>query len=520
MSDQPTRPSAVTPKPVSDLLERLRGRGVAPVAAEGDAATAVTGITHDSRSVRPGDMYVARAGANTHGIAHLDEALRNGAAAVLTDRESAVTARDAGVAATVVVTDPRHVMGEAAAWAYGDPAADMTLLGITGTNGKTTTMYLVDAGLRASGRRTGLVGTIETRIADDVVPSARTTPEATDLHALLAVMRERGVDAVTMEVSSHALVLGRVDGVRFDVAAFTNLSQDHLDFHHDMAEYFAAKALLFTAARSRRGVVAIEDEWGLQLVSRSEVPVTATGPQPAPDGFDHPFWRRDAETSATATAPGSVRLIGADGEAVEVGCRLLGQVNLANAALAYLVLVACGVEDAVARDGIGSLRNVPGRLERVDAGQPYLALVDYAHTPTAVTSVLTDARALAAPAGRVLVVLGCGGDRDREKRPMMGRAAAVGADFAVFTNDNPRSEDPDAILDAMQTALPDGARVLVEPDRARAIDAAVAMSRPGDVLVVAGKGHEQGQETAGIVVPFDDRAVLRRSIEAQLGTAS
>jgi UDP-N-acetylmuramoyl-L-alanyl-D-glutamate--2,6-diaminopimelate ligase len=420
----------------------------------------------------------------------------------------------------VVVADPRYAMGEAAAWVYGDPAADMTLLGITGTNGKTTTMYLVDAGLRTAGRRTGLVGTIETRIADDVVPSARTTPEATDLHALLAVMRERGVDAVTMEVSSHALALGRVDGVRFDVGAFTNLSQDHLDFHRDMADYFAAKALLFTVDRSRLGVVSIEDEWGLRLAAEAEVSITATGPQPAPNGFGHPYWRRSAETPATAAAAGSVRLTGPDGDEVEVGCQLLGQVNLANAALAYLVLVAAGVDAAAARDGVASLPNVPGRLEPVDAGQPYLALVDYAHTPTAVASVLADARSLASPGGRVLVVLGCGGDRDREKRPMMGRAAALGADFAVFTNDNPRSEDPAAILDAMRAELPDGSRVLVEPDRARAIDAAVAMSRPGDVLVVAGKGHEQGQETAGVVIPFDDRVVLRRAIDARSGTAS
>ncbi|HWC35762.1 MAG TPA: UDP-N-acetylmuramoyl-L-alanyl-D-glutamate--2,6-diaminopimelate ligase [Mycobacteriales bacterium] len=514
MSELPVRPSAVTPKPLADLLERLRRVEATAVHVDGDPTTTVTGITHDSRSVRPGDLYVARAGAKTHGIDHVGEAVAAGAVAVLTDPMSVAASRAAGVVATVVVEDPRLAMGAAAAWTYADPAAAMTLLGVTGTNGKTTTTYLIDAGLRAAGRRTGLVGTIETRVGDDVLPSARTTPEATDLHALLAVMRERGVDAVAMEVSSHALALGRVDGFAFDAAGFTNLSQDHLDFHHDMAAYFAAKATLFTPSHSRCGVVTTDDEWGLQLAGSASVPVLTTGAGETAD------WRRTGESPATATADGSMQLSHRDGHTVALGCGLLGRVNLANAALAYLVLTTAGMDEAAVRRGIGSLRAVPGRLERVDAGQPYLALVDYAHTPRAVSAVLADARALADPGARVLVVLGCGGDRDRDKRPMMGRAAATAADLTVLTNDNPRSEDPAEILAAMQEGVPAGARVLVEPDRARAIDAAVNLARPGDVLVVAGKGHEQGQETAGVVVPFDDRVVLRHAIETQLGAAS
>jgi UDP-N-acetylmuramoyl-L-alanyl-D-glutamate--2,6-diaminopimelate ligase len=389
----------------------------------------------------------------------------------------------------------------------------MTLFGVTGTNGKTTTSYLIDAGLRAAGRRTGLIGTIETRVAGEGVPSARTTPEATDLHALLALMKERRVDAVAMEVSSHALVLGRVDGVVFDVAAFTNLSQDHLDFHHDMEAYYAAKALLFTPQHARRAVITVDDDWGMRMAREAGVPATTTG---LPELAD---WRRLDERPASASAGGSVRLVGRDSVQRTIGCGLLGRLNLANAVLAYLTLVSAGIDDDVARTGVAGLGAVPGRLERVDAGQPFLALVDYAHTPRAVAAVLADARSLTQPDGGVLVVLGCGGDRDRDKRPLMGEAAARGSDLAVFTTDNPRSEDPAVILDAMQDGVPAGARVLIEPDRARAIEVAVGLARPGDVVVVAGKGHEQGQETAGVVTPFDDRVVLRQAIEALSGAS-
>jgi UDP-N-acetylmuramoyl-L-alanyl-D-glutamate--2,6-diaminopimelate ligase len=250
------------------------------------------------------------------------------------------------------------------------------------------------------------------------------------------------------------------------------------------------------------------------MAAQARVPLVTTGDSAGVD------WRRHDEMSATAAAPGTVRLDGPDGRTAALRCGLLGRVNLANAALAYLVLVQAGIDEQVAREGLAGLRDVPGRLQRIDVGQPYVALVDYAHTPRAVGAVLADARALADPGGRVLVVLGCGGDRDRDKRPMMGEAAAAGADLAVFTNDNPRSEDPAEILAAMQQGVPAGSRVLVEPDRGRAIEAAVGLARRGDVLVVAGKGHELGQETAGVVVPFDDRVVLRTAIEAQLGAAS
>jgi UDP-N-acetylmuramoyl-L-alanyl-D-glutamate--2,6-diaminopimelate ligase len=317
-------------------------------------------------------------------------------------------------------------------------------------------------------------------------------------------MRERGVDSVAMEVSSHALALGRVGGLVFDVAAFTNLSRDHLDFHHDMESYFAAKASLFTADRSRCGVIGVDDEWGRRLATQASVPVVTVGADGPAD------WTRTDDASAGEIRTG---LRPTAGDPVKLQLALLGHVNLANAALAYVTLVVAGIDATAAAAGIAALAAIPGRMEPVSAGQAYVALVDYAHTPEAVRAVLAEARQLAAPGGRVLVVLGCGGDRDREKRPLMGAAAAAGSDFAVFTDDNPRSEDPAAILDAMRAGAPADARVLVEPDRRRAIAAAADLAREGDVLVVAGKGHEQGQEIAGEVFPFYDRDELRAAIE-------
>jgi UDP-N-acetylmuramoyl-L-alanyl-D-glutamate--2,6-diaminopimelate ligase len=500
MPDVSLRPS-VPPQRLERLLDRLPGSRL-----DGDRTTVISGVTHDSRQVRSGDLYIARAGEWTHGIDHVVAALHAGAAAVLTDPASAEAAVAAGARAVVVVPDPRAAMGAAAAWTYGDPAAGLLTLGVTGTNGKTTTVYLLDAGLRAAGRRTGLVGTIETRVGDETVPSARTTPEATDLHALFGVMRDRGVDAVAMEVSSHALALARVDGISFDVAAFTNLSQDHLDFHADMDSYFAAKADLFTAARAHRAVICIDDDWGTRLAGSAGIPVVTVGRGETAD------WHRTGEVDDGA-AGGRTRLIGPDGQSHDLRCRLIGEVNLSNAAVAYVTLVTAGIDPAAAAKGIGSLETIPGRMESIRAGQPYLVLVDYAHTPDAVTSLLAEARRLAG-AGRVFVVLGCGGDRDRAKRPAMGNAAATGADVAIFTNDNPRSEDPDEIVAAMLTGVPTGTDVAVELDRRAAIDRAVTMAKPGDVVVIAGKGHEQGQEVDGTVTPFDDRVVLREAIAA------
>jgi UDP-N-acetylmuramoyl-L-alanyl-D-glutamate--2,6-diaminopimelate ligase len=512
MPDLSPRPREVTPRPLAQLLDRLRD-AVPSARLVGDPATTVTGVTHDSREVQAGDLYVARAGERTHGIDHVEAALEAGAVAVLTDPASAAAAAAAGARSVVVVDDVRSAMGPIAAWVYGDPAAELLLLGVTGTNGKTTTVYLLESGLRAAGRVTGLIGTIETLVAGGVLPSARTTPEATDLHALFAVMREREVDAVTMEVSSHALALGRVDGLTFDVAAFTNLSQDHLDFHADMADYFAAKAQLFTTEHARRGVVCIDDEWGRRLAAEATIPIVTTG-----RGADA-GWRRTGDVDE-GIAGGRTRLIDPDGNPHDLRCRLTGEVNLTNAALAYVTLVSAGIDPASAREGIAALRSIPGRMELIDAGQPFVVIVDYAHTPEAVTALLADARRLTDGPGQVIVVLGCGGDRDRAKRPAMGAAASVGADIALLTNDNPRSEDPQSILTAMIKGVKPGAEVVVEPDRRVAIGKAVGLAGSGDVVVIAGKGHELGQEIAGQVIPFDDRVVVREALIAAGGGAA
>src|SRR4051812_9089424 len=401
MPEQP-RPR-VPAQPVGGLVERLPGARL-----HGDPGVAVTGITHDSRHVRRGDLYLARAGERAHGISFLADALTAGAVAVLTDPDSVGSAVAAGTAAVVEVPDPRAVTGPAAAWVYGDPSHDLVVIGVTGTNGKTTTAHLVEAGLRAAGRRTGLVGTIESVVAGTAIPSLRTTPEATDLQALFAVMRERAVTDVAMEVSSHALALDRVEGTVFAVAGFTNLSQDHLDFHADMDDYFAAKARLFTPELSRRGVVAVDDDWGRRLARGAGIPVTTIGRADAD-------WVL-AQTTITEVG-GSVVLRGPDGSEHRVDVALPGRFNLDNAALAFVVLVEAGVAAADAARGIAELATVPGRMERVDAGQPFTVLVDYAHTPAAVGQLLTEARKMVANGGRVVVVLGCGGDRDAGKRP-------------------------------------------------------------------------------------------------------
>jgi UDP-N-acetylmuramoyl-L-alanyl-D-glutamate--2,6-diaminopimelate ligase len=497
------RPALPRPRPLgelADLLPGARWAGPAPAGRE------VTGATLDSRAVQAGDLYAAVPGARVHGAEFVPAVVAAGATAILTDAAGEGRAV-AGGRPVVVVPDVRAVLGPVAGWAYDEPARDLDLIGVTGTNGKTTTAYLLEAGLRAAGRVTGLIGTIETHLAGTVVPSVRTTPEAPELQALLAVMRERGVGAVAMEVSSHALALGRVDGIRFAVAVFTNLSQDHLDFHGDMAAYYAAKASLFTPARAEQAVIVVDDAAGQRLAGEASVPVLTCSTTPGQAADWTAYDVRPTPTGSAFTARGPA------GEA-EVALQLPGAFNVANALAALAALVALGIPLGAAAAGISALAGVPGRMERVDAGQPFLALVDYAHTPQAVGRLLAAVRSAAAT-GRVLVVLGCGGDRDAGKRPQMGAAAARGADLAVLTSDNPRSEDPLTILAAMAAgaqALPAGQRgeVVVEPDRARAIALAAQRALPGDVLVVAGKGHETGQEIAGVVTPFDDRDVLRR----------
>ncbi|SDS74238.1 UDP-N-acetylmuramoyl-L-alanyl-D-glutamate--2,6-diaminopimelate ligase [Jiangella sp. DSM 45060] len=494
MPDRPgLRPRRVTPLPLTAL----------DAAAPADVL--VTGVTHDSRQVRTGDLYMALPGAVTHGARFAAAAVASGAVAIMTDDDGVALAGDLDVP-VLRLADPRARLGDIAATVYGHPARDLLMLGVTGTNGKTTTTYLLESGLRAAGHVTGLIGTVETRVGDERVASIRTTPEATDVHALLAVMRERGVTACAMEVSSHAMVFGRVDGVVFDVAGFTNLTQDHLDFHGGLDDYFAAKARLFTPLHARKAVVVVGDEYGRRLAASTPLPVLTVAP---------PHVAADADWQADCYGDRAT-LAGADGEKLELRVPIPGEFNVTNAALAVTMLRAAGVDVTAAVEGVAACPGVPGRMERVagPAGAP-VAVVDFAHTPDAIDNVLQALH----PRGRLIVVVGAGGDRDREKRPLMGAAAARGADVVVVTDDNPRSEDAAAIRAAVVAgahAVPDAERageILEVGGRREAVRAALRGARgPDDTVVVLGKGHEQGQEIAGVVHPFDDRDVLRAEL--------
>jgi UDP-N-acetylmuramoyl-L-alanyl-D-glutamate--2,6-diaminopimelate ligase len=507
------RPAVVQPRPLAGLGSLL-GVRLGETHFSHNELGFISGVTLDSRDVRAGDLYVALAGSRVHGAAFCADAVAAGAVAVLTDTDGRSRAAACGVP-VFVVADPRARLGEVSSWVYGDGSARFGLIGVTGTSGKTTTTYLLEAGLRAAGHTTGLVGGVEIRVGGAALASSLTTPEAPDLQALFAVMAERGVTAAAMEVSSHALALGRVASTSFDVAVFTNLSQDHLDFHPSMDEYFRVKASLFTPPVI--GVVNIDDKYGRRLVSMTPVPVTTFSAAGRPDAD----WQAvDVRSGADGS---TFQIIGPGGVEADASIGLVGVFNVSNALGAVVALVEAGVrlEDAVA--GLAACAGVPGRLQRVPAaGLGFAAFVDYSHKPGAVEAVLRSLRPVCA--GRLIIVLGCGGDRDRGKRPLMGAAAASLADVAILTSDNPRSEDPLAILDAMLDgvlSVPAGARarVVVEPDRAAAISYAVSLAGDGDVVLVAGKGHETGQYMAGTVLPFDDRAVTASAL-ARLGAAS
>ncbi|HET9630830.1 MAG TPA: UDP-N-acetylmuramoyl-L-alanyl-D-glutamate--2,6-diaminopimelate ligase [Terrabacter sp.] len=497
----------------------------------------VTGVTLDSRAVVPGDLYAALPGFNVHGARFAADAVAAGAAAVLTDaageaelgsssdaapKAATEAATDGPPVPVLVARDPRGVLGELAAHVYGQPSHSLTMVGITGTNGKTTTAYLVESALRAHGQRTGLIGTVETRIGDEAIESVRTTPEAPDLHALLAVMVERGLDACVMEVSSHALQLHRVDGVVYDVALFTNLSQDHLDFHPSMEDYFAAKASLFTPHRSRAAIVCVDDDWGRRLASEATVPVTTLATSPAAaEGADWVVEPGEAGGFTLRERSGAA--------ALSLVSHLPGGFNVANTALAALALLRLGVEPRDVEAAMASAPDVPGRMQVVSPGGPQgpRCVVDFAHTPDAVEAALAALRP--STPGRLIAVLGAGGDRDRGKRPAMGAAAARQADVVVVTDDNPRSEEPAEI----RAAVAAGAREAVGSGTARAseiidggtrsnaIAEAIALAvvaagkdRPVDTVVVLGKGHEKGQEIHGVKYPFDDRDAVRAALAA------
>ena len=454
---------------------------------------AVSAVGADSRAVVPGSLFCCVRGTTNDGHDHALAAVAAGAVAVICERPL-----DLGPEAVqAVVADGRAALAAAAAAFYGHPSRSLRVAGITGTNGKTTTAHLLSAVLEVHGWRTGVIGTIG---------AERTTPEAPELQARLAAEVDAGRRAVAMEVSSHALAQKRADAVHFAVVGFTNLTQDHLDYHGDMESYFEVKASLFDPERAEAGAVNADDPFGQRILERGGLRLV-------------PYGLADAADLAVdaRTAHSSFRW---RGEPVRLA--LGGRFNVANALCAATMAAELGVPAATAAAGLSSVATVPGRFERIDAGQPFALVVDYAHTPDALEQLLTVARSMAGgrtPTGRVIVVFGCGGGRDRAKRPLMGGVAARLADLAVLTSDNPRHEDPLAIIEEVRAGV--GAayesRLMVEPDRAAAIGDAVARARPGDVVVVAGKGHETGQTFGTGTVLFDDREVARA---AALGWAS
>lgn len=506
----PLRPRRTEPVMITAVAERIRSARPddGPVEILGDAGARITGATLRAHEARPGDLFAALPGARAHGADFADQALARGAAAVLTDAAGAARTalRDADVP-VLVHPDPRAAIGPASALVYGDPSTRVDVLGVTGTSGKTTTVYLLEAALAAAGATTGLIGTVETRLGGERLhpgehaDRAFTTPEAPDLQALLARMADEGATHVAMEVSSHALALGRVAGIGFAVGAFTNLSAEHLDFHADMEDYFAAKARLFDG-RSRAEVVCVDSPWGRRLVHEGTVTVGA------PDAD----WRAE---DVVALPDGTQRFTvhGPDGLVLPVAVRLPGAFNVTNALLALACGAASGHDPAVLAGGLAQVR-VPGRMQRVETGQPFLAVVDYAHKPAAVEALLGTLRA--ATDGRLLTVLGCGGDRDRAKRAVMGRLGAQLSDHLWVTDDNPRSEDPAAIRAEVLAGARDVDGALVDEigDRREAIAAAVADARPGDVVVVAGKGHETGQQIGDEKFPFSDVDELERALRS------
>lgn len=489
------RPDHVRPVPLSAVVP-------------GGPAVAVTGVTIDSRAVRPGDLYVGLPGAATHGARFADQAVVSGAAAVLTDPDGAALVADRGVP-VIAVADPRAELARIAAGVYGRPAERMTMLGVTGTTGKTSTTFLLAAALEAAGHRVGTIGTVGFRLGDEVLAAARTTvttPEAPDLQALLAYLADRGTDTVAMEVSSHALALHRADAIVFDVAGFTNLGRDHLDFHPSVEDYFQAKARLFRDGHCRSAVIGIDDEHGRRLaaeVAAGGLPLVTTGLAVDADYRVERVEPRDVGGSRLVLAtPSGSR---------EFTIGLLGAFNARNAATAVAMLDLAGVDLDQALPGLAGAA-VPGRMQPVDLGeQAPRAVVDFAHTPESVAACLA-----ALPAGRRIAVLGCGGDRDQAKRGPMGAAAAANADVVVVTDDNPRSERPEDIRAAIlagarQAAADSGAEVLDGGERADAIQLALGLAAPGDWVAVLGKGHETGQQLADRTVPFDDVVELTRA---------
>ncbi|HKR85076.1 MAG TPA: UDP-N-acetylmuramoyl-L-alanyl-D-glutamate--2,6-diaminopimelate ligase [Terriglobales bacterium] len=482
-----------------ELLDgvELTGPGVRDESAE---RPEITGIEYDSRRVTPGSLFVAMRGETSDGNRFIDQAIARGAVAVVTDSDPEPKGVD-----WARVAHGRQALATLSANFYGQPAKKLGITGITGTNGKSTTAFLVEAILRAADRAGALVGTIEYHVGGKVLPAPHTTPESLELQRLFCETVASGGTEVVMEVSSHALAQGRTYGIPFDVAVFTNLTRDHLDFHKSMDEYFAAKKILFSGCgspRPRQSVLNADDEYGVQLAE--------FGRQQGSKVFTYGWSKADFRAGRVEiTARGTQFQLNSPEGSIEISSSLIGRVNVYNILAASAAAVARGCSlDAVAQ-GVATLKSVPGRFERVDCGQSFTVVVDYAHTDDALRNLTSLARDFVKQnSGRVITVFGCGGDRDRTKRPLMGEAAGQGSDFVVLTSDNPRSEDPLAIMnDAVVGLQRSGVRYKSEPDRHAAIALAIGEARSGDIVLIAGKGHEKFQISRGGTIRFDDREV-------------
>ncbi|MFC4334405.1 UDP-N-acetylmuramoyl-L-alanyl-D-glutamate--2,6-diaminopimelate ligase [Salininema proteolyticum] len=481
------RPETTEPYPLSGLADLIPG------AAE--ATVSVTGVSLASKQVEPGDLYAAIPGANRHGAEFTAEAAERGAVAVLTDAAGADLV--GGLLPVLTVDDPRGMTGPVAGRVYGKPGEKLNVIGITGTNGKTSTAYLVEHLLAKAGRTTGIIGTVETRIGDYTVQSKRTTPEAPELQALFAFAVERGVTDIVMEVSSHALALGRVEGTPFAVAGFTMFGTDHLDFHRDLEDYFSQKARLFDG-RAKAEVVNIDDAWARRLLSDGVATYSLRDENA--DYFAH-----DLRVEGFAQHFSLSHL----GDRAEAALPIPGRHNVYNAALAIALADILGIPPADSAAALSDFTGIPGRMEMVSGASPVRGVVDYAHKPEAITAVLQELK-LSTP-GRVFAVLGAGGDRDQHKRPLMGAAAAEGADIVIVTDDNPRTEDPARIRDQVAAAVT-GVECRTIAGREAAVREAVALAGPGDTIALLGKGHETYTETAEGIVESDDRVLLAEAL--------
>ena len=466
-----------------------------------DPTLTFSGATSNDSSVAVGDLFLAYPGANTHGAHFASSAISRGARAILTDADGAKIVAGLPV---IVAPHARTAGALVSALLYSKPMQEMVSIGITGTNGKTTVSTLLYQLFQEAGRESGLIGTVETRIGRDSVASARTTPEADALQALAATMSERHLRHLVMEVSSHAMVMQRMVGSHFAMVGFTNLSQDHLDFHQGMEEYFKAKASLFTLEYADQAFINIDNEFGERLFNECGIPATSLS-----RNNPKASWHFISITPTTSGTAFTAR--GAGGILIESSTPLRGYFNLDNILLVLAIAIECGIDPLDCAALIPRLKGAPGRMESVDCGQDFTALVDYAHTPDAVRNVIATANEFTT--GKVVAVLGCGGDRDASKRPLMGSALIEESGIAIFTSDNPRSEDPAKILEDMSNHLPINAPSRVVIDRHEAIAYAVSLCQSGDTLLVLGKGHENGQEIKGKKIDFDDRLVLAKILE-------